>query len=121
MVPGKQLMMKKLRRSRKGAWIEILKNLLAAAGIPGRSRKGAWIEMVPGKQLMMKKLRRSRKGAWIEILKNLLAAAGIPGRSRKGAWIEIDNTGYARQVPRVAPVRERGLKLRSEQHYAEWF
>ena len=45
MVPGKQLMMKKLRRSRKGAWIEILKNLLAAAGIPGRSRKGAWIEM----------------------------------------------------------------------------
>ena len=33
-------------------------------------------------------------------------------RSRKGAWIEIDNTGYARQVPRVAPVRERGLKYK---------
>ena len=54
-------------------------------------------------------------------LKYSIGKVSANGRSRKGAWIEIDNTGYARQVPRVAPVRERGLKLRSEQHYAEWF
>ena len=31
-----------------------------------------------------------------------LACVGVQrfGRSREGAWIEIDNTGYARQVPR---------------------
>ena len=32
-------------------------------------------------------------------------------RSRKGAWIEIGVTNWYDPAPRVAPVRERGLKL----------
>ena len=34
-------------RSRKGAWIEIVKQNLVNAQKQGRSRKGAWIEIFP--------------------------------------------------------------------------
>ena len=36
---------------------------------------------------------------------------GTIGRSREGAWIEIGTTCKATSRRRVAPVRERGLKL----------
>ena len=35
-----------LRRSREGAWIEILTAVAGATQGTGRSREGAWIEMV---------------------------------------------------------------------------
>ena len=34
-----------MRRSRKGAWIEITDYLFPTVTAPGRSRKGAWIEI----------------------------------------------------------------------------
>ena len=98
-----------LSRSRKGAWIEILKVVLytwllsvAPARERGlkcpcdhkynkascRSRKGAWIEIVRLNTLNVSTISRSRKGAWIEISKNILIPVGI----------------------KVAPARERGLK-----------
>ena len=38
----------------------------------------------------------------------------IEGRSRKGAWIEIKAYHHLKGQDPVAPVRERGLKLRSD-------
>ena len=36
----------------------------------------------------------------------------VDGRSREGAWIEIALLGLSDPAQRVAPARERGLKLR---------
>ena len=76
-------------RSRKGAWIEILRTIAEGVGTVGRSRKGAWIEINDG---------FNKYGA-------------IDCRSRKGAWIEIDTEKLYTEIQAVAPVRERGLKL----------
>ena len=54
--------------------------------------------------------RRSRKGAWIEMTVFLSCDTLAGGRSRKGAWIEISVRAEFGNDPRVAPVRERGLK-----------
>ena len=55
------------RRSRKGAWIEILMNMTKLLNRRSRSRKGAWIEIGNGTVIFSSNGRRSRKGAWIEI------------------------------------------------------
>ena len=78
-------------RSREGAWIEID---IAAANNPGGDS-------------------RSREGAWIEIASMLARAICTARRSREGAWIEIMDKGIAKINADVAPVRERGLKLRT--------
>ena len=54
-----------------------------------RSREGAWIEIV--RLSMKQKLRRgrSREGAWIEIVERRTYPGGNRSRSREGAWIEI--------------------------------
>ncbi len=38
-------------------------------------------------------------------------------RSREGAWIEITKTERIRSIKRVAPARERGLKLMPRSYY----
>ena len=57
--------------------------------------------------------RRSREGAWIEIAPQTFPLHRPHGRSREGAWIEIISSSSASICWRkVAPVRERGLKLK---------
>ena len=57
------------RRSREGAWIEMLLAFAAFMSASGRSREGAWIEIVLKLPKKSKSLSRSREGAWIEIFK----------------------------------------------------
>ena len=54
-----------------------------------RSREGAWIEMVIKRDTLSTDMRRSREGAWIEIALRRWRNFGRMGRSREGAWIEI--------------------------------
>ena len=77
------------RRSRKGAWIEILQ-------VTTRGRKD--ISVAPVRERGLKSSAgtvtmlissRSRKGAWIEIHLHFRGQHAIVRRSRKGAWIEI--------------------------------
>ena len=58
--------------------------------VTSRSREGAWIEITPERSNIIHDYRRSREGAWIEI---------------------VTMNGAKYKIPRVAPVRERGLKL----------
>ena len=77
-----------------------------------RSRKGAWIEIIPHSDNARRGQSRSREGAWIEIVCSLLSLCHLLSRSREGAWIEILTRFSASSlVTRVAPVRERGLKF----------
>ena len=99
-------------RSRKGAWIEILKLCTLQRLKRGRSRKGAWIEIMSLVCSVFVSFGRSRKGAWIEILLYCNSVIAILSRSRKGAWIEIETSAYTGWTPSVAPARERGLKCR---------
>ena len=76
-------------RSRKGAWIEILRSVCRLSTRPCRSRKGAWIEInkqpiyddvsavAPVRERGLKSISSTRYGAM------------VIGRSRKGAWIEM--------------------------------
>ena len=58
----------KIRRSREGAWIEILCSSSSAKfASNGRSREGAWIEISKIFPVHALYSRRSREGAWIEI------------------------------------------------------
>ena len=75
-----------------------------------RSRKGAWIEICAPRLQVADLHRRSRKGAWIEIAWRCRRVSALSCRSRKGAWIEIALTGLLQYTPHVAPARERGLK-----------
>ena len=54
------------RRSREGAWIESLLNLVQEGGATGRSREGAWIERKHRLNALKCSTCRSREGAWIE-------------------------------------------------------
>ena len=56
--------------------------------------------------------RRSREGAWIEMSDVDIYSLQARGRSREGAWIEIRRVFERLCKDIVAPVRERGLKLR---------
>ena len=83
-----------------------------------RSRKGAWIEMMRKPAALLPIICRSRKGAWIEINGNTYCFSCETCRSREGAWIEISNTALKERRVDVAPVRERGLKL--IEHNNQW-
>ena len=101
---------KRRRRSRKGAWIEMLRQAFMLQRYyvaPVRERGLKCFSVCVCKYLAA---RRSRKGAWIEILSTVLTDTFSSGRSRKGAWIEICAAAAAWRKPFVAPVRERGLK-----------
>ena len=78
-----------LRRSRKGAWIEITLAGHWSAKQNGRSRKGAWIE-----------IRTGNIYAWS------LGVAPVRERGLKSTVKAPATNGFE-----VAPVRERGLKL----------
>ena len=54
---------------------------------------------------------RSREGAWIEIHGYKTTFDSGYRRSREGAWIEISIIIIIISRYKVAPVRERGLKL----------
>ena len=77
----------------------------------GRSREGARIEIL--KQILTNTLTisRSREGAWIEIPPPYNKTIRSERRSREGAWIEIDKCFFNATAVAVAPARERGLKL----------
>ena len=98
------------RRSREGAWIEILTPALSCfithvapareRGLKSdwvnlkvmlscRSREGAWIEISTVTPPSAPGVRRSREGAWIEISRTDYVLAVQRSRSREGAWIEI--------------------------------
>ena len=75
------------RRSREGAWIEILKaavhlSIMVVAPVRERGLK----------------------------LKYSMYISDCKCRSREGAWIEMHPAGDSQSAHRVAPVRERGLK-----------
>ena len=55
------------RRSREGAWIEILEYFALRRFYFSRSREGAWIEIKQKRAKKARALSRSREGAWIEI------------------------------------------------------
>ena len=55
---------------------------------------------------------RSREGAWIEIRERAEEVVQESSRSREGAWIEISSNAACCGSVYVAPVRERGLKLK---------
>ena len=57
----------------RGAWIEMVNDVLRAAGLPSPPSRGAWIE-IP--------FLRAPKGE-------------IPSPPSRGAWIEIIHTGHA--------------------------
>ena len=121
-----------LRRSRKGAWIEIIPHSDNARRGQSRSREGAWIEIVCSLLSLCHLLSRSREGAWIEILTRFSASSLVTrvapvrerglkwchrnavktdqGRSRKGTWIEMRPIIASYALALVAPARERGLK-----------
>ena len=84
-----------------------------------RSREGAWIEILGLNTEKYYELSRSREGAWIEILLALLDGCYVASRSRKGAWIEIKKDCMSCHPDKVAPVRERGLKLLSLHQYSQ--
>ena len=77
-----------LRRSRKGAWIEI-------AAVAFCSATSA---VAPVRERGLK----CQNGRWSE---------NDEGRSRKGAWIEMSIIVFYTCFAVVAPVRERGLKF----------
>ncbi len=56
-------------------------------------------------------ISRSREGAWIEIKGLPKVSAAMLSRSREGAWIEILFPLVKKELCRVAPARERGLKF----------
>ena len=58
-----------------------------------RSREGAWIEMILSAVTAPAAICRSREGAWIEMVDTLIALITPSCRSREGAWIEIK--GYS--------------------------
>ena len=98
------------RRSREGAWIEMVTTMFPATLLSRRSREGAWIEIGVLASLRQTVCSRSRKGAWIEIGVLASLRQTVCSRSRKGAWIEIGRGYQAGTARCVAPVRERGLK-----------
>ena len=120
-------------RSREGAWIEIVavdNNKVGFCVAPVRERglkfnsrrsKQIITSVAPvrerglksaGEQQIQSYRRRSREGAWIEIFAKRSIFPNANGRSREGAWIEILNHYYLHDNSnKVAPVRERGLKL----------
>ena len=61
--------------------------------------------------ITMRQICRSREGAWIEICRCFKIFSLASSRSREGAWIEIPSYGRLKRQLKVAPVRERGLKL----------
>ena len=76
------------RRSREGAWIEMLEVFKNKAFGNGRSREGAWIEIVIAMQI---RIGIGVAPARERGLKSQKAADGFccGCRSREGAWIEI--------------------------------
>ena len=96
-----------------------------------RSREGAWIEMPSGKDtrahcIVAPVRERGLKCSSAEKLSHKVRVAPVRerglklqdgtclmahcGRSREGAWIEILSIDGIHTGPLVAPVRERGLK-----------
>ena len=57
-----------------------------------RSREGAWIEIIVEDCYNLPENSRSREGAWIEILFIQLIYISCICRSREGAWIEISKS-----------------------------
>ena len=83
-----------------------------------RSREGAWIEIVIANGNRQLPKGRSREGAWIEIPNRFDDIYMQNGRSREGAWIEISSSDSVNPSLSVAPVRERGLKYTTCQYIA---
>ena len=54
-----------------------------------RSREGAWIEILIFGDIWSYTTSRSREGAWIEIKNQWFHNINTDRRSREGAWIEI--------------------------------
>ena len=97
------------RRSREGAWIEMLTNgTLTGPGYvaPVRERGLKFIVTISNSY----NHSRSREGAWIEIALQAAVSRQNASRSREGAWIEISILRLVSSFIIVAPVRERGLK-----------
>ena len=104
-------MISALRRSREGAWIEILRNTLPSTGNAVAPVRERGLKFKNQFQIFFH-CRRSREGAWIEIGWLLCGHNDNESRSREGAWIEIRAGGdYDAAIYDVAPVRERGLKF----------
>ena len=70
-------------------------SFIACTLVLRRSRKGAWIEMIERSELAVTKLGRSREGAWIEIAVRKSSRRGTlvaPVRERGlkyGTWLDF--------------------------------
>ena len=77
------------RRSRKGAWIEIMRRAFISAITSGRSRKGAWIEIRPASLASPKPPVAPVRERGLKSKNELSKIGSSRSRSRKGAWIEM--------------------------------
>ncbi len=72
-------------------------------GLRRRSREGAWIEIIDVILMVTLYLRRSREGAWIEIVSQAVSIRLSRRRSREGAWIEIAGLRGIRDIAKSLP------------------
>ena len=98
-----------LRRSRKGAWIEITaaSNFSFNSSVAPVRERGLKFTLV---LLMIFGTSRSRKGAWIEILLVVLPITSVFVAPVRERGLKYHKEITYRHMRLVAPVRERGLK-----------
>ena len=85
--------------------------ILLFRSLQRRSRKGAWIEIMVLKTFVSMEKGRSRKGAWIEMFLIVSCPAKLSVAPVRERGLKLLVLMIHQLCNMVAPVRERGLKL----------